>query len=70
MICFCSVCFAESISILHVKIGRTVQKLFKGEDFWKFPDCSPKKGFAKILMTRRVSASLAESIGVLQKRIG
>jgi hypothetical protein len=39
--------FAESISILHVKIGRTVQKLFKGEDFWKFPNCSPKRGLQK-----------------------
>jgi hypothetical protein len=40
-----------------VEIGRTVQKLFKGEDFWKFPDCSPKIGFAKMLITPRVSAS-------------
>jgi hypothetical protein len=47
MISICSPCFAESISILLVKIGRTVQKLFWGEDFWKFSDCSPKKGFAK-----------------------
>jgi hypothetical protein len=47
-----------------------VQKLLKGEDFWKFPDCSPKKGFAKILMTPQISAGWAESIDVLQVRIG
>jgi hypothetical protein len=51
LISFCFPRFAELIGVLLVKIGRTVQKLFKGEDFWKFPDCSPIKGFAKILMT-------------------
>jgi hypothetical protein len=41
------------------------------EDFLKFPDRSPKKGFAKILMALdRVSASWPESIGVLQVKIG
>jgi hypothetical protein len=57
MISFCSPCFADSICISHVKIGQMVQKLFEGEDFWKIPDCSPKKGLTNILVTHRVFAS-------------
>jgi hypothetical protein len=45
-------------------------KVSQEVDFWKFSYCSPKMGFAKALMTPRVSASWAESIGVLQVRIG
>jgi hypothetical protein len=64
-----------------VLLNRSVYYLWKSVERFKsysrgkifgeqFPDCSPKKGFEKFMMIPRVFASWAESIGVLQVRIG
>jgi hypothetical protein len=71
MISFCSPCFAESISVLLVKIGRTVEKLFKGVFFSRlFPDYSPKTNSENFLKFLCVSACRAELIGILFVEIG
>jgi hypothetical protein len=42
----------------------------KGYFLWKFPGCSPKMKFGKFLMFPCISASRAESAGILLLRIG
>jgi hypothetical protein len=54
-----------------VKIGRTVEKSFKGEIFEeKMSSCSPKMKFEKILKFLCVFACGAESLSMLIVKIG
>jgi hypothetical protein len=63
--------FAESIGVLHVKIGGTVQKLFKRGVFEKKKlPFSRKMKFSKILITQFCNPWFAESISVLHVKIG
>jgi hypothetical protein len=56
-ISFYSTCLYESISVLLVKIGRTVENLFQRQLFSrKFPDCSFKTNFENLLKFLCVSA--------------
>jgi hypothetical protein len=67
---FSSPCLDESIGILLVKLGRTVEKSFKGVFLSKVSGCSPVMKFGKFFIFLCVSASQAISISVLLVRIG
>jgi hypothetical protein len=70
MFLFCSFCWVESISLLFVNIGWTVEKLLKGVFLWKFIGCSPEMTFGILLAFPCLSCSRVESIGILLVRIG
>jgi hypothetical protein len=70
MFLLCSACWNESISKLFVKIGRTVDKLFKGVFYREIPAFLPKMKCGKFFMFPCVFSCRAESIGILFMGIG
>jgi hypothetical protein len=67
----CSSCFAESIGVLLVKIGRTIKRLLKRGFFLvKIAPLFPKIQILKNVDDFILFPCFAESIGVLLVKIG